>query len=160
MTQLTTTKRIEHMFLTCHRAKRPVLAFSRACSKIGWLARNETTNRFDYNARPLWTAPLHGVHKVRFVTTASAERADLHYLESALNEQKHGLLAQACDRPTEAAKHFNACDRDLASFERAVKRAENRRLGCAIHGKAWYSQEEMYRGLVCSCGCQQRKAKQ
>ena len=66
---------------------------------------------------------------------ARSSEPELHYLESALNEQKHGTLlselakrhdggkalARAAELRAAASKHFNDRDIDLASFERAVK---------------------------------------
>lgn len=68
---------------------------------------------------------------------ARSSEPDLHYLESALNEQKHGTLlselakhhdggkapARAAELRAAASKHFADRDVDLASFKRAVKRA-------------------------------------
>lgn len=67
----------------------------------------------------------------------SANEPDLHYLESALNEQKHGILmgqlaafhdrennpARASEIRKHESMHFDERDCYLASFERAVKRA-------------------------------------
>lgn len=68
---------------------------------------------------------------------ARSADADMHYLESALNEQKHGVLLSELakrhdggknpERATalrdESSRHFGARDRDLAAFKRAVARA-------------------------------------
>lgn len=108
----TTLDRVERIFWICNTSKTPVRRLSSACSKVGWLARHDEDP----------TKPRRGI---------------LHYLESALNEQKHGTLlselaknhdgGKAPERASElrnaASRHFNDRDRDLASFERAVKRA-------------------------------------
>lgn len=97
---------VEHIFWLCNTSKSPVKRLASACSKVGWLAR-------------------------------SANEPDLHYLESALNEQKHGTLlgelakwhdgpdatVRASQLRAKASRHFEARDRDLAGFKRAIARA-------------------------------------
>lgn len=86
---------VESLFRHCESSKNPVLAYSRACSKVGYLARD-------------------GV------------RSELHYLESALNERKHGLAMERLGHPEKAKEHNGNCGRDLRSFQRAIRVELNR----------------------------------
>lgn len=86
---MTIKERVERLFWTCNLTKNPVLTFSRACSKVGYLARTK-------------------------------DRHVLHSLESALNEQKHGILADRFGQRERASRHYAVRDLELAAFHRAV----------------------------------------
>lgn len=93
---------VRRLFEACHRARNPVLAFSRACSKVGWLARNGSVGEL-------------------------AERGNRHVwltLEGALNEARHALLAARLGDPDDAAIHLRVCNGELRAFERALERIE------------------------------------
>ena len=89
---MTTSQRISSLFDLCHASRNPVLAFSKATSKVGRLARS------------------------------SAAHGHLHYLESALNEHKHAALMSRLGNGQEATKHQADAARDLESFARAAAR--------------------------------------
>lgn len=80
------------LFRFCESSKSPVLSFSRACSKVGFLARS------------------------------SADRGDLFYVMSALNEEKHAIVAGWCGHAQLAERHRAERDQYLAAFDRAMDR--------------------------------------
>lgn len=92
------------LFEACHRSRNPVLAFSRACSKVGWLARHGSVGEL----------------------AARGERHLLLTLEGALNEQKHALLAARLGNVTGVAIHLGVCNGELRAFERALGRIRER----------------------------------
>lgn len=92
------------LFEACHRSRNPVLAFSRACSKVGWLARYGTVGEL----------------------AARGERHALLILEGALNEQKHALIAKRLGNVEAAAIHLRVCNGEIRAFERALKRIQER----------------------------------
>ncbi|MES2384512.1 MAG: hypothetical protein V4593_08180 [Pseudomonadota bacterium] len=87
---LQTLDRVERIFWAGCTARNPVLYFAKACAKVGYLAQR----------------------------TSGA--GVLYYLASALNEQKHGYLAERLGHGTAASKHYADRDRDLRMLKRAV----------------------------------------
>jgi hypothetical protein len=94
---------VRRLFEACHRSRNPVLAFSRACSKVGWLARHGTVGQL----------------------AARGEQHALLILEGALNETKHALIAARLGK-ADAAIHLRTCNGELRAFERALRRIEER----------------------------------
>ena len=86
---------VQSLFRHCAESQNPVLAFSKACSKIGYLARD-------------------GV------------RSELHYLEAALNEQKHAIISRRHGDPSTCRQHTTECAQSLVAFMGAVRRGLDR----------------------------------
>lgn len=95
---------VRRLFETCHRSRNPVLAFSRACGKVGWLARHGSVGEL----------------------AARGDRHVLMMLEGALNEAKHSLIAARLGRVDDAAIHLRVCNGELRAFERALGRIRER----------------------------------
>ena len=95
---------VRRLFEACHRSRNPVLAFSRACSKVGWLARYGSVGEL----------------------AARGEQHALLILEGALNEQKHALIAARLGNVDAAAIHLRVCNGELRAFERALGRIRER----------------------------------